>query len=552
MTTRVGAVPSHIQQTVPIPGVREVLQHDLESLVASNPPATPSSTIGGVRSLSITDDAPHGRGNNTNPTSRPQPITRPAIVEPLTEEQIATNMDCLRQGSRPSLRMYCGSFDEIIHQDDLNTTGEDTVAEKVQLVLTDPPFNIRREQHRPNSGYDFLSTEEMVGVVDIITELLRPGGHAIIFCSIQQWPVWCELFKKADNSDGVTNTYWVSNLPLLLLAKPDVYSGFPGRRVGEQSGSLYAAHIRKGGVSQGVQDKMINSQKFHYVASRYPPGKHNIDNIPGLLPGEQIRVKKTAPEQTGGAGNENATGGGNGSPTGRRTVSTRALRPEQKSVHLLMELMSRFSQPGDIVVDLFSGTFSAALAAMLIPEHRLFVGCELESFCVQEASNNLYKRLAGIIHRKESDLVVSAEVRAACPLLKTRVPDKQVKDSSWIAPNGYPPYQCLPPHIVTAAARQTSDMSVFREYISAAVGHWPRDLLAGLNRCVVEDLVSLDMAAYNVYLSDSTIKHPGASLGVFSATSFQPGDVICTYYGTIIYRNLYETKEDGRCRQQQQ
>lgn len=43
------------------------------------------------------------------------------------------------------------------------------------------------------------------------------------------------------------------------------------------------------------------------------------------------------------------------------------LRPQQKPLALLQELIARFSQPRDTVVHLFAGTFSTAAACATIP-----------------------------------------------------------------------------------------------------------------------------------------------------------------------------------------
>jgi hypothetical protein len=56
----------------------------------------------------------------------------------------------------------------------------------VALVLTDPPYNTRREAGANKSENDKLSLSIMKEAADIIEKLLRSHGHASIFCSIQQ------------------------------------------------------------------------------------------------------------------------------------------------------------------------------------------------------------------------------------------------------------------------------------------------------------------------------------------------------------------------------
>ena len=56
------------------------------------------------------------------------------------------------------------------------------------------------------------------------------------------------------------------------------------------------------------------------------------------------------------------------------------LRPEQKSVGTLCEFLQRYTFPGAIVVDMFSGTGSTAVACVLL--QRQFIGCDIDEECV--------------------------------------------------------------------------------------------------------------------------------------------------------------------------
>ena len=56
------------------------------------------------------------------------------------------------------------------------------------------------------------------------------------------------------------------------------------------------------------------------------------------------------------------------------------LRPEQKSVGTLCEFLQRYSYPGALVVDMFMGTGSTAVACVLL--QRKFIGCDIDEECV--------------------------------------------------------------------------------------------------------------------------------------------------------------------------
>ena len=67
----------------------------------------------------------------------------------------------------------------------------------------------------------------------------------------------------------------------------------------------------------------------------------------------------------------------------------------------MIELIERFSQPGDQVVDFCAGMFSTDLACLLLPKYRSFVGCDNDLACVQVAKSRVYGRLANfIVHDK--------------------------------------------------------------------------------------------------------------------------------------------------------
>ena len=55
----------------------------------------------------------------------------------------------------------------------------------------------------------------------------------------------------------------------------------------------------------------------------------------------------------------------------------------EKSVQLYMQLIARYTRPGDYVMDFFGGTFSSAIAALMLD--RKFIGCELDSELVRDA-----------------------------------------------------------------------------------------------------------------------------------------------------------------------
>lgn len=80
------------------------------------------------------------------------------------------------------------------------------------------------------------------------------------------------------------------------------------------------------------------------------------------------------------------------------------LHAEQKSIAVLKEIISRFSQAGDVGVDLFDGTFSTAVACFDLPEHRKFVGCEKQKRWYTHVKDHVTRRCATSVVEKASGI----------------------------------------------------------------------------------------------------------------------------------------------------
>lgn len=75
-------------------------------------------------------------------------------------------------------------FKSCVEQKGLDSQGQ------VALIITDPPYNTRRQKNRPNSEHDVFTIEDIVKFVNFIKLVLNPGEHAIIFCSHLQFNSW--------------------------------------------------------------------------------------------------------------------------------------------------------------------------------------------------------------------------------------------------------------------------------------------------------------------------------------------------------------------------
>lgn len=85
------------------------------------------------------------------------------------------------------------------------------------------------------------------------------------------------------------------------------------------------------------------------------------------------------------------------------------LRPGQKPVTTLKELISRSSQPRGSALDLFAGTFLTTKACFSLPSHRVFVGCELNKECYEIAPTDLVTLFALAVLTKKNDISLRSE-----------------------------------------------------------------------------------------------------------------------------------------------
>lgn len=456
----------------------------------------------------------------TKPRSCSQPADDYTIADlaDITDEEMKQKWAIMEKEIKPHLRMHNCPFEEFVEVDDLFGV-QSPIVGNVQLLLTDPPFNIRRLAGYKNAQYDVLTEDQMKMVVENADSLLRPGGHAIIYCSIQQfkdWEVYFTSHTTQVDSKTVRPTFDVDPVPIVFTKHLSARNGASNRSSNTLSSiAEFAVHLTKRGPSQAEKRSMVNYKNFNYVASTYPAYRNVIDNCKGLLPSESIRVQKS--DNSG----------------------TANLRSEQKPLSVLKELISRFSQPGDIVVDLFSGTFATALACFDIPEHRQFVGCEKDNNCYSHATKHVFKCISRIISERKTDMHFSPALLDAALYVNNY--DKNFRmpsDPGWKSPKDMPQYQILPQHLLAHLAAEWKNAEFFVRCLNKPVHKWTREFRGMLEQTDPKTLMITDYTNAGVFLAPSTIKHERAGMGVFASRTFAKGDRICSFFGTLVYHDL--------------
>lgn len=283
-----------------------------------------------------------------------------------------------------------------------------SLAGTVQLVLTDPPYNIRRLGGKEWSKHDELSEADMRVAVELFRVLLRPGGHLLIFASPAQHQSWVNILRSAvdevssragyesdDEEDreqgeqlgevsggggrsrkrlrpmGVPS-FRVDSAPLLIIKDPHAFTAQRRSSTNLSRKVEFVVHATRCGADAQTAYERVNFRTFNSVPSRFAAHLNVIDNVRPPLYHEVVRR-----------------------PGYTDARSFKWMRPEQKSLALMEELVQRFSQPRDVVVDPFGGTCSTGLACLRIPmgQYRLAVCCDSDAEVIQASMGRLRREV---------------------------------------------------------------------------------------------------------------------------------------------------------------
>ena len=221
------------------------------------------------------------------------------------------------------------------------------------------------------------------------------------------------------------------------------------------------------------------------------------------------------------------------------------LRPEQKSITLMSDIIEKFSKPGDLVVDPCSGTFSVAKACLLLPKHRRFVGCDLDPACLQHTEDRLIELFARQLLNPRSDIstrddkLTSSAQNLVAEIERLKVTKRA---AAWNTPKGLSPMQNFPPYIVQYLCQYFNDMSLANSGGRLPMIRWNSMWTRRMNTVDVQSLRSLECIQLGVQIKNSNIKHKNAGLGVFANKDFDEGEIVGHYYGALVSGDIGEKK----------
>jgi 16S rRNA G966 N2-methylase RsmD len=292
--------------------------------------------------------------------------------------------------SKDNVHMYSCSYEDFPAQAEVQS-----LFGKVSLVLTDPPYNTRRAStaapsnstgQGENSEHDKLTVTDMTKIGDAIEKLLRPHGHAFIFCSFEQAYDWRTALLKA----GGGNSFRIAKVPEIITRDVTAISSagrFHYHRVNAYEHAWHVYKIKPGATQESYSATVGWNKSLEMCSGSQLPLYCNVFNSYKPPHGrEKIRANDGS-----------------------------ILRPEQKSVALLRDIIRMFApDPTDTVVDLFAGTMSTVVAAL--NENRPVYACENDPICFEIARERVhalqYRRgaaglLTGALLQNEIDLLRS-------------------------------------------------------------------------------------------------------------------------------------------------
>ncbi|OSX79884.1 hypothetical protein BU14_0070s0059, partial [Porphyra umbilicalis] len=399
---------------------------------------------------------------------------------------------------------------------------------RVQLLLTDIPWNTRRVAGNDNSDHDVFTDSDR-GV------LVRQGGHAIIMCSFSQFS---DLSKTLESYKAPTTneSLWAVDAgPMAFICSTP--TGAPRSTTTLANHMFVAVHATRRGAGLAGH-RMVNYRVFDSDVSSMP-GNSNVYN----------HVTQ---------------------PTGREVVyaGDGILRPEQKPVSLLRELIRRFTKPSDVVLDLFAGSFSTADACIQTRRHSW--SCDKDPVAVRFGKRRVFSsfvRFLSSTHDGRAICERDAELASAVTttvgaldrnvLSDDRPPAMRPARRSILQPPATEmvPHTVLPRHIVDhvvaayvplAAADVVTPVEIGAMYATHP-RKWRRALRFLFEDFPLASLRAADASACGVRLGVSTV--PDAGLGCFVSRpdGFGAQHTVGSLWGPVVWHNCQMAHRFGLC-----
>ena len=407
------------------------------------------------------------------------------------------------------------------------------IENQVQLVLTDPPYNTRREGNQENSSHDSFSDRDMEDLIEICVKVMKPGAHGVIFCSFQQFEMWRKIIMSHStqildyDADPTGNTYKTETIfhaeptPLVFVKQQGKFGNTSRNELSHVNMTEFAIHFWKKSTDVASMKRNVNYKALPSYPSVHP-GWTNVQTEVPVPEGDEVMYDIDA-------------------STGTKVK----LRPEQKSIKLLQYLISKFTKGGDVVLDFCAGTFSCLKACMTMPEHRRFVGIEVDTTCHDAVEYSITELFAEQLQLSTSDITPSLfrteseQVREQGTIVRKYVLEshKREKLSAWEVPDGLISLQNFPPHVVQCLCQYYNNFSLYAKR-HLTIRSWEPQEIKWLNSLDVKHVRAYEANCLGISIRKSSIQHPKVGLGVYTNKPISSGETVGFYYGTLVYGNL--------------
>lgn len=195
------------------------------------------------------------------------------------------------------------------------------------------------------------------------------------------------------------------------------------------------------------------------------------------------------------------------------------VRPDQKSVEWMMDLVFKFCNAGDLALDTCAGTSASVKPCLQLLEYCRPVECEKVLLVLKTrftASRIIHK--AAFEFGPRHHLERRGGRNKECIFKWNRSTRVKMKDFfSWTVPFGLDPVQKVPAHTTHFASNMDKDGTLLKKYLHINLSQWS-EKWCGHYSSIGENMhFAFDGSAQRIMLKRSTILYVEAELGLFSS-----------------------------------
>ena len=447
---------------------------------------------------------------------------------PNMSQETNDSYDILHDELFKTFKLFEEPFQDLIAQ--ALDSGGVNLEDSVDLLLTDPPYNIRKDAGKENSDHDAFSDDDMKELAEFSRKVLKKGGHGIIFCAFSQFETYRTLLSSFNeqvldfDTDPTGNTYKTEKVfqvepsPFLFVKKTGHHNNPRRKNLHHVNVVEICVHFWRNGGAEQQRNKRLDYQTPSGYGETHPSWTNVVTEVP-IVTGEEVIYL----EGNGGTGN-----------------ARKRLRPEQKPISLMKFLVNKFTKGGDLVVDTCAGTFSTLKACMEMDNHRRFIGTDMDENCAAMVEDSVIEMFATQLLNQKSDLITQdIKVRKAAQLVSAEVNRQAVQKraDAWSTPQGLVPMQNFPPYIVEYLCQYHMDFSLY-PHRHLSMNRWSLLWIQRMNSVDIRAVMAYEASKWDLVVKKSTIKHPNAGCGLFTTKPISKKDIVGYYYGALIYGDI--------------